>query len=189
MFAKTGIIELHATAHERLDLLLRHIATLPVEQHHKPISGFGHPSVWAQLAHILACEEGWIHDLQNKPFAGWHAEDCPTMAGLQATKNRIRDATGTYLGNLTEEQLNTTLTGAANFGVLRLLCYTSSPTRFTTRARSSRCCEFSDTPHPTRICSSYRLHLSPKSIAEINRSGVRFFSYADGFDRLRRPFA
>ena len=110
MFAKAGIIELHATAHERLDLLLRHIATLPVEQHHKPISGFGHPSVWAQLAHILACEEGWIHDLQNKPFAGWHAEDCPTMAGLQATKNRIRDATGTYLGNLTEEQLNTTLT-------------------------------------------------------------------------------
>jgi hypothetical protein len=36
--------------HERLDLLLRHVATLPDELRHKPISGFGHPTVWKQLA-------------------------------------------------------------------------------------------------------------------------------------------
>jgi hypothetical protein len=28
MFTKSGIIELHATMHERLDLLLRHVATV-----------------------------------------------------------------------------------------------------------------------------------------------------------------
>jgi hypothetical protein len=28
MFTKSGIIELHATVHERLDLLLRHVATV-----------------------------------------------------------------------------------------------------------------------------------------------------------------
>ena len=59
--------------------------------------------------HILTCEEGWIHDLQNKVFDGWTEEQCPTMGGLLSAKERIRDATQTYLGALSEEQLNTTL--------------------------------------------------------------------------------
>jgi uncharacterized damage-inducible protein DinB len=110
MFSKAGISELHTTTHERLDLLLQHVATVPDELRHKPVPGFGHPSVWKQLVHILTCEEGWVHDLQNKAFAGWHEEeDCPTMAALLAAKHRIREETRTYLESLTEEQLNTTL--------------------------------------------------------------------------------
>ena len=95
MFTKSGIIELHATIHERLDLLLRHVATVPGNFHYKQISGFGHPSIWKQLVHILTCEEGSIsiHDLQNKAFSGWHEEDCPTMADMPAAKDRIRKAT------------------------------------------------------------------------------------------------
>ena len=106
MFTKAGIVELHATTHERLDLVLRHVATVPDGLYRKPISGFGHPSVWQQLVHILACEEGWVHALKNKPF---RAEECPNMPALRAAKDRIREATRTYLGNLTEEQLNTIL--------------------------------------------------------------------------------
>jgi uncharacterized damage-inducible protein DinB len=109
MFTKAGITELHVAMHERLDLLLRHVATVPDELRHKPISGFGHPSIWKQLVHILTCEEGWVHDLQNRAFAGWSEGDCPTMAALLAAKNRVREATRTYLDDLTEEQLNTTL--------------------------------------------------------------------------------
>lgn len=109
MFTTTGIIELHATMHERLDLLLRHIANVPEELHHKTMSGFGHPSIWKQLVHILTCEEGWVHDLQNQPFAGWCEEDCQTMAALRTAKARIQEATRTYLGDLNEAQLNTTL--------------------------------------------------------------------------------
>jgi uncharacterized damage-inducible protein DinB len=90
MFTKTGMLELHATMHERLDLLLHHVATLPDQLCHKPILGFGHPSIWKQLVHILKCEEGWVRDLQKKSFADWSAEDCPTMAALLASKNRIR---------------------------------------------------------------------------------------------------
>jgi len=117
MFSKAGIIELHAATHERLDLLLRHVAPVPDNLRRKLIPGFGQPSVWKQLAHILTCEEGWVHDLQNKAFPGWHDEDCPTMAALRATKDRIREATQTYLGGLTEEQLNTTLAkGPADWG-------------------------------------------------------------------------
>jgi uncharacterized damage-inducible protein DinB len=109
MFTKTGINELHTSTHERLDLLLRHVATVPGDLCRKPISGFGHASIWKQLVHILTCEEGWVHDLQNKPFHGWYEKDCPTMATLLAAKNRIRETTRAYLDGLTEEQLNTTL--------------------------------------------------------------------------------
>jgi uncharacterized damage-inducible protein DinB len=117
MFTKAGIVELHAAMHERLDLLLRHIATVPEELHRKPISGFGHPSIWKQLVHILTCEEGWVHDLQNQAFAGWCEKDYATMVALRTAKARIRQATRTYLGDLTEAQLNTTLTQRpANWG-------------------------------------------------------------------------
>jgi uncharacterized damage-inducible protein DinB len=109
MFNKTGIMELHELMHERMDLLLRHVATVPDDLTRKAVAGFGHPTICRQLVHILTCEEGWIHDLQNKVFAGWTEEQCPTMAGLLSAKERIHDATRTYLSALTEEQLNTTL--------------------------------------------------------------------------------
>jgi len=109
MFNKAGIIELHGLLHERLDLLLEHIETVPDELRRTPISGFGHPSVWSQLVHILTCEEGWVHDLQNKTFPAWHEEDCPAMADLLAAKERVREVTRAYVHDLTEEQLNTTL--------------------------------------------------------------------------------
>ena len=89
MFTKSGMMELHATTHERLDLLLRHIATVPDELTRKPVAGFGHASIWKQLVHILTCEEGWVHDLRNKAFDGWQEEDCPTMAALLAA-SRLR---------------------------------------------------------------------------------------------------
>jgi uncharacterized damage-inducible protein DinB len=110
VFTKTGIIELHDVMHRRLDLLLRHVATLPEDLAHKPISGFGYPWIEKQLVHILTCEEGCVHDLQNKAFAVWREEDCPTMAAFEAAKGRIREATRTCVGALTEDQLNTTLT-------------------------------------------------------------------------------
>ena len=110
MFTKAGIIELHEAMHDRLDLLLRHIESVPDDLRHKPISGFGHPSIWKQLVHILTCEEGWVNDLQNKAFSGWQQEDCATMPALFIAKSRIREATQAYLGQLTDEQLNATLT-------------------------------------------------------------------------------
>jgi uncharacterized damage-inducible protein DinB len=109
MFCKADIIELHATTHERLDLLLRHLATVPQELLHTPISGFGHPSIWKQVVHILTCEEGWVHDLQNQTFAPWSDKDCPTLTALEGAKRRILEATRYYVGGLTEDQLNTTL--------------------------------------------------------------------------------
>jgi len=109
MFNKAGIRELHGLMHERVDFLLRHVATVPDHLLREPVSGFGHPSVWKQLLHILSCEEGWVHDLQHKAFAGWREEDVATMPALQGTKGRIREATRVYLDGLSEAELNTTL--------------------------------------------------------------------------------
>jgi uncharacterized damage-inducible protein DinB len=110
MFTKSGIAELHSATHERLDLLLSHVATVPDKLVREPISGFGHPTIWKQLVHILTCEEGWVCDLRNVSFAGWSELDCPTITDLVAAMSRIRDTTRTYLNSLSEAQLNATLT-------------------------------------------------------------------------------
>jgi uncharacterized damage-inducible protein DinB len=110
MFNKEGILELHATTHERLELLFRHVATVPEELQCKSIPGFGHPSIRKQLVHILSCEEGWMHDLQYKPFNGWTEDDCPALADLMTAQKRIQAETRDYLAGLTEEQFNTELT-------------------------------------------------------------------------------
>ena len=109
MFTKAGIAELHGATHERIALLISHVATVPDELRRKLIPGFGHPSIWKQLVHVLTCEEGWVHDLQNDPFPGWSDQDCPTIEDLRTAKDRIRKATRNYVESLTDEQLNTTL--------------------------------------------------------------------------------
>jgi uncharacterized damage-inducible protein DinB len=109
MFTKSGILEMHAVTHERLDLLIQHVGTIPPELHNRPIEGFGRPSIWNQLVHVLTCEEGWVHDLQNLPYPGWTEEDVPTLEALQAARRRASEATRNYVNGLSEEQLNTTL--------------------------------------------------------------------------------
>ena len=122
MFTKTGILELHTATHERLDLLLRHIATVPDDLYHKPISGFGHASIWKQLVHILTCEEGWVHDLQNKTFPGWHEEDCRTMADLLAAKDRVPICCDPCLWFQLLTNRSTCAAGLANTQSSALLC-------------------------------------------------------------------
>ncbi len=109
MFTKSGLLELHSTLHERLDLVLRHVATVPEELQRKPIQGFGHPSIDKQLVHVLMCEEGWVHDLQYLPFEGWGKEENLTIAELMAHRARIQAETRAYVNSLSEEQLNTVL--------------------------------------------------------------------------------
>ena len=68
MFSKAGIIELHVTMHERLDLLLLHAATVPDDLHNKLIPGFGHPSIWNQLVHIITCRKAGSTTCRTKFF-------------------------------------------------------------------------------------------------------------------------
>jgi uncharacterized damage-inducible protein DinB len=126
MFTKSGITELHRATHESLDILLRHVATVPDHLLRQPLAGFGFPTVWNQLIHILTVEEGWVHDLQYKEFPGWGEENCPTMTALQSEKTRLRDATRAYIESLSEAQLNTKLAQRPEgwFGELRSPAFT-----------------------------------------------------------------
>src|SRR5215831_3237996 len=109
MFTKSGITELHKATHESVDMLLDHVATVPDALLRQSLPGFGFPTVWRQLVHILTVEEGWVHDLQFKEFTGWSEEQAPTIEALLAHKSRILAATRAYLDRLSEEQLNTSL--------------------------------------------------------------------------------
>jgi uncharacterized damage-inducible protein DinB len=121
MFTKSGIRELHSATHESLDILLRHVGSVPTSLLREPLAGFGFQTIWKQLTHILTVEEGWIHDLQDKAFTGWGEEDCPTMTALLAAKNRLRDATHAYIDSLSEPEFNKTLAKRPQgwFGELR----------------------------------------------------------------------
>ena len=121
MFTRSGILELHSAMHECLDILLRHVGTVPVNLLREPLAGFGFPTVWKQLTHILTVEEGWVHDLQDRTFAGWGDEDRPTITALLVAKSRLRDATRVYVESLSEAQLNAPLAKRPQgwFGELR----------------------------------------------------------------------
>jgi uncharacterized damage-inducible protein DinB len=121
MFTRDGIKELHGGMHGSLDVLLRHAGTVPDQLLREPLAGFGFPTVWKQLTHILVVEEKWVHALQDEPFAIWGEEENATMAALVAAKVRIRDARRVYLDSLSEAQLNTTLVQRPQewFGPLR----------------------------------------------------------------------
>jgi uncharacterized damage-inducible protein DinB len=109
MFTKDGLADLHGRTHESLDILLRHLETVPMDLLRNALAGFGVPTVWKQLLHILDVEEGWVHDLRDKPFWRWREEDCAAMPALLAAKERVREATRAYLDGVSELELNTRL--------------------------------------------------------------------------------
>src|SRR5215470_15031899 len=104
MFTKAGIRELHEATHDSLDILFRHVATVPDTLLCEHLVGFGFPTVLKQLVHILVVEDGWVHDLQNKEFADWREGDSTSLTVLLGARARIRDATRVYLDSLSEVQ-------------------------------------------------------------------------------------
>jgi uncharacterized damage-inducible protein DinB len=95
--------------HECLDILLRHISSVPVERLREPLAGFGIETVWKQLVHIVKGEEVWVCDLRNKARLAWGEKECETLEVLRAEKERVRLATRAYLDSLSDAELNTTL--------------------------------------------------------------------------------
>jgi uncharacterized damage-inducible protein DinB len=109
MFNRDGIRELHGVTHDRLDLLLDHVAQLPPADFVRELPGFGFASVRDQLAHLLGAEDRWVHRLQHLPLPRWEATDYPTAESLRPVKERVKAATIAYLGRLPDSELNTTL--------------------------------------------------------------------------------
>jgi uncharacterized damage-inducible protein DinB len=110
MFTKDGIRDLHTWLHQTLDTLLQHVSTVPTERLRVSLPGFGVPTVWKQLVHILEVEETWVLDLQDRSWTHWREEDCADLGALLANKARVQSATQDYLDGLSDMQLNRRLT-------------------------------------------------------------------------------
>jgi uncharacterized damage-inducible protein DinB len=106
MFTRDGIRDLHKWMHESLDVLLRHIASVPGERLREVVAGFGIATVWKQLVHIVEGEEVWVCDLQGKARLPWGEKDCASMGVLLAEKERVGLATRAYLDGLSDAELN-----------------------------------------------------------------------------------
>lgn len=109
MFDKDAIAQLHFWTHQSLDILLAHTATVDPEKLRQELTAFGFPTVWKQLMHILAVEEGWVSSLQDKPTLAWQEKDYPDMQALILGKQRVQAATHAYLASLSNAQLNVIL--------------------------------------------------------------------------------
>jgi uncharacterized damage-inducible protein DinB len=106
VFTREGIQKLHGWTHESLDILLRHVASVPGERLREVVAGFGIATVWKQLVHIVEGEEVWVCDLQGKARLPWGEKDCANMEVLLAEKERVRLATRAYLDGLSDAELN-----------------------------------------------------------------------------------
>jgi uncharacterized damage-inducible protein DinB len=98
--------KLHSWTHSSLTLLLDHLATIPNADYAKDLSGFGFPTLRAQIIHILNCEGFWVHTLQGARFededlAGW-----PSVPDARVLQRRVSVNTLAYLSSLTDDQLN-----------------------------------------------------------------------------------
>lgn len=108
-FTKAGLAAFHAWTHDCLDQVFQHAAALPPELLSKELSGFGQATIRGQLAHLLACETGWVRGLQGLPALASPFEDCRTAVSLIEAKRQVAAGTRMYLESLTDAQLNSPL--------------------------------------------------------------------------------
>ncbi len=105
-FSNEDLITLHRATHTCLDLLLNHASALRPELWTRPVEGFGHPSLRAQFAHVLATEEWWMRALQHMPARRWDPESFNSTDALAAAKASVASETASYVNRLSIDQLN-----------------------------------------------------------------------------------
>ncbi|MFP5226215.1 MAG: DinB family protein [Acidobacteriota bacterium] len=110
MFTLDGIRQFHLWTHLCFDRALDHLATLPLTDYTKNVSGFGSPNLRDQVIHCINCEAFWIHVLQGLPYADEERARFPTVADARAFESRVTAQTIDYLSRLNDQQLNTPTT-------------------------------------------------------------------------------
>ena len=109
MFTRAGLLMLHERTHERLALLIRHTGTLPPEAFVRELPGFGMGSVRHQLVHILNCERGWMHDLEDRTFEPRPKDEYTTAAMIESHRQIVASETRDLFGRLSEDRINARL--------------------------------------------------------------------------------
>ncbi len=107
MFTLPGIRQFHGWTHASLTLLLDHLSTIPATEYAREVSGFGFPTIRAQVIHILNCEGFWIHTLQAIPFVDQDPANLPTVSDARRLQSEVSTRTLNYLSGLSEQHLVT----------------------------------------------------------------------------------
>lgn len=110
MFTLEGIRKFHTWTHASLSLVLDHLATLSVTDYTKELSGFGYPSLHAQVIHLLGCEDRWVHRLRGLPSPSWEIARWANVSDARTLQREVTGQTLHYLAGLTDQQLNTNTT-------------------------------------------------------------------------------
>jgi uncharacterized damage-inducible protein DinB len=106
LFTVIGMRKLHSWTHSSLTLVLDHLATIPEGDYAKEVSGFGFPTLRAQIMHIFNCEGFWIHTLHGARFENEEPGDWPSVPDARVLQSRVSANTLAYFSGLTDEQLN-----------------------------------------------------------------------------------
>jgi uncharacterized damage-inducible protein DinB len=110
MFTVDGIRKFHSWTHASLSLLFGHLATLSGSDYTKELSGFGYPSVHAQVIHILGCEARWVRRLQVRPVGDWDPARWPSIPDARSLQRDVTTQTLAYFSGLTNHELNANTT-------------------------------------------------------------------------------
>lgn len=109
LFSRAGLLMLHERTHEQLALILRHVGTMPVDAFTREVTGFGFACLRDQLVHIVHCEQGWMHRVQDRLWTRRPREEFRTADTVEAARQQVAQETRELLERLSEEQLNARL--------------------------------------------------------------------------------
>ncbi len=110
MHTSAALLDLHERSHRGLIALLAHCRELEVAELNRDLPGFGYPTVRLQLHHGISAEKYWIGVLQGRVEVDEDAAAYPTVALLEADRERAFAATEAYLRAVSTEELNTART-------------------------------------------------------------------------------
>jgi uncharacterized damage-inducible protein DinB len=121
MYNGESLLDIHGRAHESLRRLIAFCSTLTIDELHRPLSGFGFPTILRQLDHTIGAEVYW----QTVVTRGYSEEATlpalPDLAAIEAFRELTASATRAYLERATEVELNTPREMISDPGQTRLL--------------------------------------------------------------------
>jgi uncharacterized damage-inducible protein DinB len=107
MFTPEALIEVHNRAHQSLQKLLAHCATLTADELNREMDAFGDPTVQLQLHHVISAERYWIGVIEGRMDVDEDQADYPTAESLETFRQKVFAAGESYLRAASVEELNT----------------------------------------------------------------------------------
>lgn len=121
MYNRGALLDVHARAHESLRGLIVMCRGLTDDELHRPLAGFGFPTVVRQLVHTIGAELYW----QTVVTRGYTEEatlpPLPDLRAIEAFRHGTAAATRAYLEGASEAELNSTREMISDPGETRVL--------------------------------------------------------------------